>query len=139
MIVRYDIHCMNLLEVHLQKARKNMREINIGTKRFTNVVSLDEKGQGGARHAYEVKSVQGKRVFAKVNFQNGPVKEHGINGCHQEDLLAIVIDRLQCFQNGDFKCRENAIAITKLEEAMLWLNKRTNDRIARGVEGTNIK
>ena len=67
------------------------------------------------------------------------IKENGVNGCHNEDLIAVVIDRLQGFQAGEFSCRENAIAITKLEEALLWLNKRTQDRIRRGVEGTNIK
>lgn len=73
-----------------------------------------------------------------INFQNGVIKENGVNGCQNEDLIAIVIDRLQSFQKGKFNCRENALAITKLEEALMWLNKRTNDRIARGVEGTNI-
>jgi len=56
----------------------------------------------------------------------------------KEDLIAIVIDRLQCFQEGAYKCRENAIAITKLEEALLWLRKRTMDREKRNVEGTSI-
>lgn len=53
--------------------------------------------------------------------------------------MAVVIDRLQGFQSGQYACRDNAIALTKLEEALMWLNKRTNDRIARGVEGTSIK
>ncbi|MCK5607171.1 hypothetical protein KAR91_35130 [Candidatus Pacearchaeota archaeon] len=64
------------------------------------------------------------------------MKEHGVNGCHHEDLIAIVIDRLKSFQQGVFICRENALAITKLEEAVHWLRHRTNDRINRGVEGT---
>lgn len=67
----------------------------------------------------------------------GPVKEFGVNGCHQEDLLEIVIDRLKSFQSGKFSCRENAIALTKLEEAMRWLNHRTKDRQQQGVEGAN--
>jgi hypothetical protein len=41
--------------------------------------------------------------------------------------------------NGKFPCRENSIAITKLEEALMWLNKRTADRVKRGVEGKNLK
>jgi hypothetical protein len=74
-----------------------------------------------------------------VFFQNGPIKENGVNGCHQEDLLAIVLHRLQSFQAGDYKCRENALAITKIEEAMHWLNHRTTARLNRGVEGTSVK
>ena len=44
---------------------------------------------------------------------------------------------LQSFQESEYKCRENAIAITKLEEALMWLNKRTQDRIKRKVAGTS--
>lgn len=116
-----------------------MRNVNIGSKRFTTVICTDIRGSGGAYHEYKVVQSEGENIFANVSFQNGPIKESGVNGCHQEDLLAIVIDRLQYFQNGDYRCRENAIAITKLEEALLWLNKRTQDRINRGVEGTYIK
>jgi hypothetical protein len=120
-----------------------MRELNIGTKRFTRILVLDEPGQGGACHSYQVRDNhpaddhQGALPFAEVRFQNGPVKEHGVNGCHQEDLLAIVIDRLRSFQAGPFACRENALALTKIEEAMHWLNHRTAERQAQGVEGTN--
>lgn len=122
-----------------------MRKVEIGSSRFTEIFALDEKGAGGANHVYDVREVMPEdataskdEIFAKVKFQDGAIKENGINGCHNEDLIAIVIDRLQGFQNGHFACRENAIAITKLEEALLWLNKRTADRIRRGVEGTSV-
>jgi len=120
-----------------------MRELNIGSTRFTKVCVMDEPGQGGACHKYEVISVKkdsegDQELFGQINFQDGPVKEYGVNGLHQEDLLAIVIDRLQSFQKGDFRCRENAIALTKIEEAMLWLNNRTSERQKQGVEGTNV-
>ncbi|MBQ3257823.1 MAG: hypothetical protein IJA67_10470 [Oscillospiraceae bacterium] len=73
-----------------------------------------------------------------IHFQEGPIKECGVNGVCNEDLLNIVIDRLEHFQNSEFSCRENAMAITKLEEALLWLRKRTMAREQRGVEGTHI-
>lgn len=73
-----------------------------------------------------------------LGFQNGPVTEVGVNGLTDEALLAIVIDRLECFQRGAYKCRENALAITKLEEAMHWLGHRSADRERRGVEGENL-
>jgi len=124
-----------------------MRELNIGSKKYTKVICLDEPGNGGACHSYAVVGAdvveieQGKeyKSFAVVAFQDGPIKESGVNGCHQEDLLSVVIDRLQCFQKGEYACRENAIALTKIEEAMMWLRKRTQDRIDRGVEGTRGK
>lgn len=75
--------------------------------------------------------------IGRVNFQKGPIKEAGINGVMNEDLLLMVITRLQHFQNSQFACRENAIALTKLEEALMWMNKRTEARTKRGVEGTH--
>ena len=65
-------------------------------------------------------------------------KECGVNGVCNEDLINMVIDRLEHFQNSEFRCRENALAITALEEALLWLRKRTMGREQRGVEGTHI-
>ncbi|EGO63503.1 hypothetical protein ALO_12376 [Acetonema longum DSM 6540] len=75
--------------------------------------------------------------LAEIHFQEGPIKECGVNGVCNEDLIAMVICRLEHFQKGQFACRENALAITKLEEALLWLRKRTMGREQRGVEGTN--
>lgn len=115
-----------------------MRKVNVGTNEYTEIYAIDEK-EFNANHEYIVSAVNSTNVYAKVSFQKGPVKENGVNGCHNVDLIAIVIDTLQSFQNGEFSCRENAIAITKLEEALMWLNKRTADRKARGVEGLNIK
>ena len=110
------------------------RKVNIGTSEYTEVLCLDEPGEGGACHKYEIcragADADSRRapdnVFGGIEFQQGPVGEHGVNGCHQEDLLAIVIDRLQHFQRGPYSCRENALALTKLEEALHWLNHRTD-------------
>lgn len=74
-----------------------------------------------------------------TNFQNGPIKEHGVNGTSQEALIAILIDRLEGFQVGDFKCHDNQVALDALQTARLWLHKRTMDRVARNVEGTHAK
>lgn len=56
------------------------------------------------------------------------------NGTTLEEVIRVSIERLQDL-NSRFGCRENALAITKLEEALMWLDKRTADRITRGVEG----
>lgn len=66
--------------------------------------------------------------------QNGPVKEVGVNGCQVNEVIEaakLMIEGL----NKAFPCRENAVAITKLDEALMWLEKRTKDRESRGVEG----
>ena len=122
-----------------------MRKVNIGTNNYTEIYATD-KPVFNANHKYIVVAVpaEGEETgldnpYAKVNFQKGPIKENGVNGCHNEDLIAIVLDRLQSLNQDDFKCRENSIAITKLEEAMMWLNKRTLNRRSRGVEGTSQK
>ena len=111
-----------------------------GKAAVNDVVALDEPGDGGANHKYGIDLMGGDSCSGPVvSFQNGPIGEVGVNGIQNEDLMAIVIDRLRGFQSGKFACRENAIALTKLEEAMMWLKKRTMDRIARGVEGTHSK
>lgn len=116
------------------------RELKNGMHRFTVVHTGDEPGMGGASHEYYIspKDIEEKGVvgeFGYVTFQKGPIKETKSNGCFIEDLIAICIDRLEGFQSGDFPCRENALALTKLEEALHWLDHRTSDRQRRGVEG----
>lgn len=108
------------------------------------ITVLDEPGQGGACHEYaiDLANPDGTKMShfrCAVHFQNGPIQEAGVNGISGEALLAVVIDRLRSFQAGPFACRENAIALTSLEESLMWLQKRTRDRLARGVEGTNQK
>lgn len=78
-----------------------------------------------------------EEILGKIHFQEGPIKECGVNGVCNEDLINIVIERLESFQKSEFNCRENEMAITKLEEALLWLRKRTMARERRGVEGTH--
>lgn len=109
--------------------------VNEVNDRITITV-MDEPGAGGANHNYEVDYEAGGVV---IHFQNGPIPENGVNGVTQEVLLAIVIDRLRSFQAGPYSCRENAIALTKTEEALHWLQSRTRARMQRGVEGTMQK
>lgn len=59
------------------------------------------------------------------------------DGTTNEELLEVLIDRMNYLQSS-FPCRENAIVITKLQESLMWLEKRTADRKNRNVEGKNI-
>lgn len=116
-----------------------MRVINSGNPNIAITVT-GEHGAGGANYKYSISRNKIGSAFGEygsVSFQSGPIKENGVNGCHQEDLLAIVIDRLQSFQEGPYPCRENAIALTKCQEAMHWLNHRAQNRTKRGSEGRN--
>lgn len=95
----------------------------------------------GAHHEYVVQLPDNgdtPGVSMLIEFQNGPINEVGVNGVTHEVLLAIVADRLRSFQDGPYACRENALALTKIEEAMHWLHHRTRARMVRGVEGTHI-
>lgn len=80
----------------------------------------------------------------EINWQNGPLgrgtDRREPNGAFVEGIIAAAIDRLEFYQNangGKFKCRENALVITKLEEALHWLDHRTVAREKRQVEGTH--
>lgn len=103
---------------------------------------LDEPGQGNACHEYFITTDWigggGKGLNdLRLSFQNGPLKEVGVNGITHEALLAILIDRLQGFQSGPYACQDNADALTSLYLALGFLQKRTISRLKRGVEGTH--
>lgn len=115
------------------------------------VTVADGPGAGGASHLYMIEGFDtasnASDPFTKrhgvpskhttILFQNGPINEVGVNGVTHEVLLSIVCDRLRSFQAGPYASRENALALTKLEEAQHWLLHRTRARMARGVEGTH--
>ncbi len=120
-------------------------------KLLINVV--DEPGAGGACHRYDITGFDTeknpsstppdgfKSSFSRliVLFQNGPINEAGVNGVTQEALLAIIIDRLQCFQAGPYKSSYNEIALDHCKAALEQLLARTRERMNRGVEGTHQK
>ena len=72
--------------------------------------------------------------YVGFKIQNGPIKEVGKNGCQVEDIIAVakhIVEQL----NAKFPCRENAMMITKLDEAIMWSKQRTINRKLRSVEG----
>jgi hypothetical protein len=110
-------------------------ELDLLTNKYTTVFQ-EKDFNYNAPHIFEVRDNEGN-LLAGVNFQEGPIGEAGVNGVMNEDLLAMVLVRLKSFQDSPFSCKENAMAITKIEEALLWLRKRTMGREQRGVEGTH--
>lgn len=108
---------------------------DLTTSKYTKVLFDDNYEL--APNRFEVRKSENDELLNIVKFQNGAIKETGVNGVMGEDLIAMVIRRLECFQQTQFKCRENAVAITKLEEALMWLRKRTNGRELKGIEGTH--
>lgn len=119
-----------------------MREITThkvnGLNEAINIIAMDQPGSGGAHHRYKIgfpRYSGFEPIF--IDFQNGPVHEVGTNGVTHEALLAIVADRLECFQAGPYKCDEDAEALVFVKAAMASLKSRTEKRLARGVEGTH--
>lgn len=107
----------------------------------------DEPGAGGAHHLYRIEGFTAanpslpawKRDGIDIVFQNGPIAEDGVNGLTHEALLAILIDRLECFQAGPFANSYNETAMHYLQAAQVALQNRTRERMSRGVEGTHQK
>lgn len=102
-----------------------------------------EPGPGGAYHSYSVYhglDPERDETRTDIKFQKGPRdEESSVGGVLDVDLLEIVRDRLKHFQAGAFSCRENACALTHIEEALMWMNKRVEDRAERRVLGTYNK
>lgn len=63
----------------------------------------------------------------KIRPQRGPVKENGVNGCQVDTLIEAAKAIIEGF-NKMAPFHENSLAVTKLDEALLWLGKRKADR-----------
>jgi len=125
-------------------------QTNPANKELTITVD-DEPGQGNACHLYTITGQDstsnpsdpfvaryGKGAdHSTILFQNGPIKEVGVNGITHEVLLAILIDRLEGFEAGPYANEYNASALDYLKSALTMLKNRTLAREARGVEGTH--
>lgn len=85
-----------------------------------------------------VKDEKGVAPIVKFTIQSDPISEVGVNGVQALDMLVYVKCLFESL-NEAFPCRENALTITKIEEAIHWQEARTKDRLKRGVEGKNEK
>ncbi len=113
------------------------------------VIATDERGAGGANHRYVISGYKAATAsrdnpswragdpasMTVILFQNGGIKEAGLNGVTNEALLVVVADRLRGFQAGKFPSLANEAALDSVENALSLLKARTSERIARGVEG----
>lgn len=84
---------------------------------------------------YEPDSVTSE-LLGKIKLQNGNFAEFGHNGIFTEHLLVIARDCLKRFNTSKYACQENTLAINNINNALMWLNKRTAERVKRGVYGT---
>lgn len=92
--------------------------------------------EGGAPSVYFAHA--GIHNECRLGFQTGPIEiEADINGITNEQLLAVVLDRLRCWQEGPDACEENERAAACILFALHTLKDRTSDRLKRGVEGAH--
>ena len=91
---------------------------------------FDEK-----REEYPINITEEKGMIS-FKLQDGPIKEVGVNGCQVDTIIETAKKILEGL-NKEFACRENSLAITKLEESLHWLQHRKQDREKRSVEGTS--
>lgn len=121
---------------------------------LNTIYRTGEKGPGGAYHDYDIypagynpltvlAEVDPDNVelpLACIEFQKGPRNDPDArHGILDSDLLEIVRDRLKAFQDGPMATRENYLALQHVEEALMWMNRRVEDRAERNVLGTMNK
>lgn len=77
-----------------------------------------------------------EHVAIEIHWQKGMIGPEGQNGAFIEDVLEAARQRLLFFNTTKFRCRENSVAITKIEEALQWLDWRTRQRLLQDMENT---
>lgn len=138
---------MDYGQKELSKEEKKMRELSTIQKRekLNKVFAVDEIGPGGANHEYKIEYTNHKNIDLQddvtiIQFQKGPRNEQkSIHGVLDTDLLEIVRDRYKAFQEGPFASEYNAKALEHIEIALMYANRRVEDRIEREVLGTYNK
>jgi len=115
---------------HIEKARnilENEMDKDGSEMHLLNYIKLEN-----------VEDVKGIAPIVSFTIQSDPISEVGVNGCQALDMLRYTKCLFQSL-NDTFPCRENALTITKIEEAIHWQYARTRDRVNRQVEGKNEK
>jgi hypothetical protein len=101
-----------------------------------NFKNVDDKAGNPAGGHYN-------SVGVKINWQNGPLGRGAErippNGAFVENVIEAAIMRIKYYQDSKFACFENEQALRHLQMAAAWLDKRTEDRETRQVEGTHVK
>ena len=110
-----------------------------------NELDENQNPTGGSVELHVTKSGDVEYPALIVNWQDGPrgmgenpdgsLALADPNGAFVEDVLWAALQRLEFFNESKYRCRENSIAITKIEEALFILKDRQLSRSERNVEG----
>ena len=115
--MRHVVKARNILENEMDKSSAEMHLLN-----YIQIENAED--------------VKGIAPIVSFTIQSDPIGEVGVNGCQALDMLKYTKCLFQSL-NDVFPCRENALTITKIEEAIHWQEARTRNRTKRGVEGKN--
>lgn len=141
-ISKDDIINDEIEQEHKEAEERTATLIYKENKGHTAVYAIDKPSINNNAHhefviRYEPENATGE-ALQKIKLQNGNFAEFGHNGIFTEHLLVIARDCLERFNTSKYSCRENAIAITKIDEALMWIEKRMAKRVERGVYGTEV-
>lgn len=111
---------------------KNPKELIIVTPKATYILPTYEVTDEGLKDSipFELHFCKGNKADRTVFRQPG---------FFTESLLQACLQYLQENNVGELANRDTSIAITHIEDALLRLEKRANDRQNRGVQGTYQK
>lgn len=89
-----------------------------------------ENGQMTDGDGTEIKFCKGDKSNPEIFRQEG---------VFTETLIQVAKQYLEAVNKGEMATRETSMVITKLDEALLWIGKRSQDRRDRNVESTYQK
>lgn len=111
------------------KNPKVLETVNEGAEYFIPTYKVTDNGiEDGA--GATVKFCKGDKSNLDVFSQEG---------IFTESLIQLAKQYLESVNKGQLATRETSMAITKLDEALLWIDKRAQDRALRNVQGTYQK
>ena len=95
----------------------------------------DLEYKGGLAEDWDIKEDRVRTTHCNIKFQAGPMKQVGKNGCSIEDVLRVTRARIRVL-DALLPCSYNKLAASAINQALMELELRTADRVAREVEGT---
>lgn len=113
-----------------------MRHVSKALLKFNGLVSNQDRPEAKFIKIENIEDIKGIAPIVSFTIQSDPISEIGVNGLQATDMLEYVKCLFESL-NEAFPCRENALTITKIEEAIHWQEARTKDRLKRQVEGQN--
>ena len=107
-----------------------------------STVAVTHDDDYGGAHLYHIRNSEGRAngesKYAgseqKIQFVKKDLDGTIVPGLQDEQVILVLIDRLVKL-NNKFPSREGSLAITKLQEALHWLEARVKEREERGVLG----